>query len=55
MNSILQCSNSAASLKAFFISGSYREDINKSNREGTRGRCFEVPALCFVSYVFVFK
>ena len=56
MNSIVQFLNSVASLKAFFNSGSYREDINKSNREErTRGRCFEVPALCFIFNVFVLK
>ena len=55
INSLLQFFNSVASLVTFFISGAYRENINRSNRDGARGRCFEVPALCFVFYVFVFK
>ena len=38
MNSVVQCLSSVAPLSAFFISGAYREDINKSNRDGTRGR-----------------
>ena len=46
MNSVVQCLSSVAPLAAFFISGAYREDINKSNRDGTRGRClnFKVPS-----------
>ena len=46
INSLLQFFNSVASLETFFISGAYRENINRSNRDGTRGSCFEVPALC---------
>lgn len=38
MNSVVQCLSSVAPLSAFFISGAYREDINRSNRDGTRGR-----------------
>ena len=40
MNSVVQCLSSVAPLAAFFISGTYREDINRSNRDGTRGRCW---------------
>ena len=38
MNSVVQCLSSVAPLAAYFISGAYREDINRSNRDGTRGR-----------------
>ena len=38
MNSVVQCLSSVAPLAAFFISGAYREDINRSNRDGTKGR-----------------
>ena len=38
MNSVVQCLSSVAPLAAFFISGAYREDINRMNRDGTRGR-----------------
>ena len=38
MNSVVQCLGSVAPLAAYFISGVYREDINRSNRDGTRGK-----------------
>ena len=38
MNSVVQCLSSVAPLAAFFISGAYREDLNRSNRDGTKGR-----------------
>lgn len=37
MNSVVQCLSSVAPLAAFFISGVFREDINRTNRDGTRG------------------
>ena len=37
MNSVLQCLSGVAPLAAYFISGAYREDVNRSNRDGTRG------------------
>ena len=41
MNSVVQCLSSVAPLAAFFISGAFREDINRTNRDGTRGTCFK--------------
>ncbi|KAJ7393971.1 Ubiquitin carboxyl-terminal hydrolase 8 [Desmophyllum pertusum] len=41
MNSVVQCLSSVAPLAAYFISGAYREDINRSNRDGTRGELAE--------------
>ena len=38
MNSVVQCLSSVSPLAAFFISGVYREDLNRSNRDGTKGR-----------------
>ena len=38
MNSVVQCLSSVSPLAAFFISGAYREDLNRSNRDGTKGR-----------------
>lgn len=45
MNSVVQCLSSAAPLAAFFISGAYRDDINRTSRDGTRGRCLRVQGL----------
>lgn len=41
MSSVVQCLSSVAPLAAFFISGAFREDINRSNRDGTRGELAE--------------
>lgn len=41
MNSVVQCLSSVAPLAAFFISGAYMEDINRSSRDGTRGELAE--------------
>lgn len=38
MNSVVQCLSSVAPLSAFFISGAYKDDLNRSSRDGTRGR-----------------
>ena len=38
MNSVVQCLSSVSPLAAFFISGAYREDLNRSNRDGTKGK-----------------
>lgn len=38
MNSVVQCLSSVAPLATYFISGVFREDINRSNRDGTKGR-----------------
>ena len=42
MNSVIQCLSSVAPLAAFLISGAYRDDINRTSRDGTRGRCLRV-------------
>ena len=38
MNSVIQCLSGMAPLAAYFISGAYVDDLNKSNRMGTRGK-----------------
>ncbi|XP_015774970.1 PREDICTED: ubiquitin carboxyl-terminal hydrolase 8-like isoform X1 [Acropora digitifera] len=42
MNSVVQCLSSVTPLSAFFISGVFREDINRTNRDGTRGELAEI-------------
>lgn len=41
MNSVVQCLSSVAPLATYFMSGVFREDINRSNRDGTRGELAE--------------
>ena len=45
MNSVVQCLSSVSPLAAYFISGAYREDLNRSSRDGTKGRCKKLKSL----------
>ena len=54
MNSVVQCLSSVAPLAAFFISGAYRDNINRTNRDGTRGRCIYIIAAKCSILVFIF-
>jgi len=41
MNSSLQCLSNTQALNDFFVSGDYKEEINKSNPLGMKGQLAE--------------
>ena len=53
MNSVIQCLSNMAPLAAYFISGTYVEDLNRKNSMGTRGnlceKSFFVSKMCHKS------
>ena len=53
MNSVVQCLSSVSPLAAFFISGAYRDDLNRSSRDGTKGRWKKLKYEYITNVVFV--
>lgn len=45
MNSVIQCLSNTAPLRQYFVSGSFKKDVNREYNKKTRGRLAEVSAV----------